>query len=176
MTGPVRGRYTVRCGTCRATVYVSDTEPPADPQALLAEFADASCPRGGVGCPSTTEARDETTERTPARLLARLREAWTQIQVWAERLRALEARQPRTVLVAVPALPAGRHDIPVVWPEELPAPPRVQVTPEVPRAGVTAIRVAVLAGSRSTIGCTVVLDLTVAVTEGQALLHVTATP
>lgn len=184
MTGPIAGRYTVRCASCQATVYSSDTVPPADRQTLLTGFADTSCPRGGDPvCPNTTTAQEAAAERHPARLVTRLREAWDQIQQWAERgqqtiteLRALEARQPRTVVAALPALPAGRHDIPITWPSELPVVPRVQVTPETPRAGVGAIRVAVLAGSRTTTGCVVVIDTSVAVSEGQAWLHVTATP
>lgn len=174
----MRGRYTLRCDSCRAIAHISDDAPPADPDAELVRFADTQCPRGGTsgGCPNTTDARADTADRRPARLLARLREAWDQIRQAITDLRALEARQPRTVLVAVPALSAGRHDLPVSWPAELPAVPRVQVTAETPRAGVAAVRGVVLAGSRTTSGCTVVLDLTTAVGEGQAWLHVTATP
>lgn len=171
MTGPVQGRYTVRCESCLAAAYVSDSGPHPDPAGRLREFADTECPRGGTtgGCPNTSEARDTAAERAPARLLARL-------QQWADRVRALEQRRPRTVLLPVPALPAGRHDIPVAWPEELPAAPRVQVTLEVPRAGAAAGRVVVLAGSRTRTGCVIVLDTTLPVAEGQAFLHVTATP
>lgn len=171
MTGPVRGRFTLRCSSCQATVYSSDAEPHPDPVGRLREFADAQCPRGGTsgGCPNTTQARDEAAERTPARLVARLREAW-------DTLRDLQLTRPRTVVVPVPDLPAGRHDLEVTWPQELPAAPRVQVTPEVPRAGVAALRVAILAGSRTPTGCVIVLDTSAPIPAGQAWLHVTATP
>lgn len=56
MTGPVQGRYVLRCGSCRAQVYTSDTVPPDDQDGRLRRFADQSCPRLGVGCPNTTTA------------------------------------------------------------------------------------------------------------------------
>lgn len=182
---PVRGRYTLRCGTCQAVVYSSDDGPPDDRTTALVTFADTQCPRGGTsgGCPNTSDVRAETVEHRPARLLSRLREAWQQIQEGKARavqvateVRALDARQPRTVVVPIPALPAGRHDVPVAWPGELVNIPRVQVTLELPRAGVPAIRAAVLAGSRSATGCTIVIDTSVSIPDGQAWLHVTATP
>lgn len=64
MTGPVRGVYTVTCAVCRAQVYASDTTPAPDPRALLTAFADVGCPRGGVGCPNTTAARDAASAAT----------------------------------------------------------------------------------------------------------------
>lgn len=185
MSGPIRGSYTLRCNSCQAVVYSSDDGPPADRQARLVEFADTQCPRGGTegGCPNTSGARAEALDHRPARLLARLREAWLQIQEWKVKaqqviddVRALESRQPRTVVFPIPALAIGRHDLFISWPSELANIPRVQVTPEVPRAGVAAIRTAVLAGSRSVVGCTVVIDTSVAIAEGQGWLHVTATP
>lgn len=175
---PIQGLYTLRCDSCQVVVYMSDDKPPDDRQALLIGFADTQCPRGGTsgGCPNTSEARAEAAAQRPARLLARLREWRAEAVQMAADLRVLEARQPRTAVVPIPALPVGRHDIQVAWPSELANIPRVQVTPEVPRAGVAAIRAAVLAGSRSVTGCTVVIDVTAAISEGQAWLHVTATP
>lgn len=185
MTGPIRGSYTLRCNSCQAVVYSSDDGPPADRNGELTRFADTQCPRGGTpgGCPNTSDARAEAEEHKSARLLIRLREAWQQIQEWRARVqqviddvRALETRQPRTVVLPIPALAAGRHDLLVSWPSELAHIPRVQVTPELPRAGVTAVRVAVLAGSRSVAGCTIIIDTAVVITEDQGWLHVTATP
>lgn len=185
MTEPIRGTFTLRCNSCQAVVHSSDNGPPPDQRARLTEFADAQCPRGGTagGCPNTSDVLAEAVERQPAKLLDRLREAWQQIQEWKGKaqqviddVRALESRQPRTVVFPIPALAIGRHDLFISWPSELSSVPRVQVTPELPRAGVAAIRAAVLAGSRTAVGCTVVVDTAVVIPEGQGWLHVTATP
>lgn len=184
MSGPVDDRWRVFCDTCSALAW-SGSEPPRDRLGELTAFADTQCPRGGVsgGCPNTTQAREAEDIRRPARLLTRLTEAWDRIQEWAAKgaqiaadLDDLRNRQPRTVVEVLPALAIGRHDIAVTWPAELPAIPRVQVTAELPRIGVAAIRVAILAGSRTITGCTVVVDTTVPIPDDQVSLHVTATP
>ncbi|MGH9290102.1 MAG: hypothetical protein ACRD0V_17710, partial [Acidimicrobiales bacterium] len=81
--------HTVTCQVCRTEVYAAD-DPPTDGQALLTGFADASCPRGGVGCPNTTTAVQQAAEERPPEL-RRL-------------IRAARARLPRTRRLPVPAL------------------------------------------------------------------------
>ena len=73
MTEPVA---TVACRTCGAvawrggTMSATDTAvqgvPFTDGQPLLTDFADTSCPRGGVGCLNTTAGRLAAQDDRPA--------------------------------------------------------------------------------------------------------------
>lgn len=70
--------YQVRCWTCGTQVYSGDTAP-ADGQVLLTQFADASCPQGGIGCPHTTTARQAAAAADPTTRLAQLEQAAPQV-------------------------------------------------------------------------------------------------
>lgn len=96
---------------------------------------------------------------------------------FAQQITALENTQPRTVRLPVPELPAGRHDLDVTWPHELPTGAyRVQITTEAPRAATGQVSVVLLAGSRTTTGCVVILDTAEDIPAEAVWLHVTATP
>ncbi len=75
MTGPVNDSQpaSLNCHTCLRTVWrggrieggqVTDL-PSADGQVALTDFADTSCPQGGVGCPNTTAARQAAQDDRP---------------------------------------------------------------------------------------------------------------
>ncbi len=75
MTGPVNDSQpaSLNCHTCLRTVWrggrteggqVTDL-PFADGAAVLTDFADTSCPRGGVGCPNTTAGRQAAQDDRP---------------------------------------------------------------------------------------------------------------
>lgn len=61
------------CRTCGTVVWsggrVEDGQvvglPSGDGQTVLTEFADQSCPRGGVGCPNTTAGRQAAQDDRP---------------------------------------------------------------------------------------------------------------
>ena len=75
MTGPANDSQpaSLNCHTCGRTVWrggrteggqVTDL-PVTDGQGMLTDFADTSCPQGGVGCPNTTAGRQEAQDNRP---------------------------------------------------------------------------------------------------------------
>lgn len=165
MTGPLQGRYSLRCSSCQATVYLSDTEPPADQRALLTAFADEQCPRGGVGCPNATEARERDEERRPERLM--------------QIIRAARDRLPRSRSLVLPALAANTPvEVEVTWPAPLPAANyQVGISQEIDAPSLLgAIAAAVKAGSRTTRGCTLHVAASRDIPAGRAGLHLVAIP
>ncbi len=82
MTGPanddpVLQPASLSCHTCGRTVWrggrteggqVTDL-PFADGQVTLTDFADTSCPQGGVGCPNTTAGRQAARDNQPVTAL-----------------------------------------------------------------------------------------------------------
>lgn len=160
------GNYTVICWGCMTEVYASDTEIAADPAALKATFADASCPKGGTagGCPSTTDAQAAQDDQRPAKLQALIT--------------AISARVPRTTRLALPALAANTvTEVPVTWPTAMPdATYSVASGIVCPATLAGKIAAALKPGSATTAGCSLLVVSTVAVAAGGAGLHVVATP
>jgi hypothetical protein len=155
--------FRIACHVCQTEIDTS-TEAPGDAQDRLRVFADASCPRGGVGCPNTTTALETQEEERPARL----RQLVTMIR----------ARAPRSARVALPALAAATPvEVPVTWQVAMPdATYSVVATPVVPAALLGVVRVAVKPGSLSPEGCALNVAATQAVAAGQAGLHVIGVP
>lgn len=161
MTSP---QFRIACHACRTELAESST-PPADAQAVLTAFADASCPRGGgLDCPNATTTRDELEEQRPGRL--------------RQLVAIIRARAPRAARVALPAVAASTPtDVPVTWAIEMPdATYSVVATPVLPAALVGVVRVAVKPGSLTTVGCVLTVVSPQAVAAGQGGLHVVAVP
>lgn len=137
-----------------------------DGQELLTAFADESCPAGGAagGCPNVTTAVEEREEQRPARL--------------QQLIRAAQARLPRSRSLLLPALIANTpQEIAVTWPTPLPdATYQVTIGQESQPILLGKIEAAVKAGTRTPEGCTLLVAATRDVADGQAGLHVVATP
>lgn len=156
--------YRVACLGCETTVYEGDA-PPDDAQGLLTGFADTQCPRGGVDCPNTTTAVEEREEQRPSRL--------------RQLIKAAQARLPRSRSLLLPALAANTpQEIAVTWPTPLPdATYQVTIGQEFAALILLGkIEAVVKAGSRTPEGCTLLVAATRDVADGQAGLHVVATP
>lgn len=161
-------------GPCRRILYEGGTIrdgqvvdlPFTDGDAMLTAFADASCPiGGGADCPSTTVAVTERQEERPDRL--------------RQLIKAAQARLPRSRSLLLPALIANTpQEIPVTWPTPMPSINYQVVIGEEFAQPILlgAIRAAVKAGSRTVDGCTLIVGSTRDVADGQAGLHVVATP
>jgi len=148
MTEPIRGLYSVICENCGAVATSSDLDRVPDQRAVLIEFANRRCPRGGSPlCPYVTSAQNASEDARPWRLrqlLQRVQELGDQLAPiatgaeaehaalraadasLAARLAALEstiARKPSvrlcSVTVAVISL-GGTRDIVVTWPTPMP--------------------------------------------------------
>jgi hypothetical protein len=87
VTGPIQGRYTLRCNSCQAVVYSSDDGPPDDRATELTRFADTQCPRGGVAgnCPNVSTIREVVAKERPRRMRILMEE----LQALAESLRPI---------------------------------------------------------------------------------------
>lgn len=182
MTAPVIGRFKVTCEACDATAYASDVEPHPDPRARLNEFSEGGdCPRGGgTACPHSTASREESEERRPDRLRARLRELREVLDTIRGRLDVAEARRGRGRSVNLPAMTAGTPlEVAITWPGDPLPDDRYQVGISVEAVAAIppgTIRHQIKAGSRTVTGCTVIVSTPVDVTEGRAGLHVVAQP
>ena len=166
----------VNCpGPCRRNVYeggeIRDGQvvvPFADGQQLLTDFAVVSCPLGvppPPECPNTGVALEEQAERRPERL--------------RQLVKVIRDRAPRAVRLFLPALTANTPvEVSVTWPVPVPDTTySISITQEFAALVLLgAIRVAVKAGSRTTTGCTLLVGSTRDVADGQAGLHVVATP
>lgn len=157
-------QFRIACHACRTELDSGDT-PPANAQAVLTAFADASCPRGGgLDCPNATATREELEEQRPGRL--------------RQLVAAIRVRAPRAARLVLPALTANTPtDVPVTWAPDMPdATYSVVATPVLPAALVGVVRVAVKPGSLTKAGCVLTVVATEAVAAGQGGLHVVAVP